>query len=147
MKKMKFKIIIILVCIQSSFAQMQPFKLQQVKLTDGMFKKAQDVDLKYILELNPDKLLAPYLIDTGLPLKAKRYGNWESSGLDGHIAGHYLSALAMMYASTGYAEMKTRLDYMVNELALCQAKNGNGKIYQWDDIIKVYLTISKFYQY
>jgi len=125
---MKFKILIALICIQPLFAQMQPFKLQQVKLTDGVFKKAQDVDLKYILELNPDKLLAPYLIDAGLPLKAKRYGNWESSGLDGHIAGHYLSALAMMYASTGNAELKTRLDYMVNELALCQAKNGNGYV-------------------
>ena len=107
---------------------MQPFKLQEVKLTEGMFKNAQDVDLKYILELNPDKLLAPYWIDAGLPLKAKRYGNWESSGLDGHIGGHYLSALAMMYASTGNAEMKKRLDYMINELALCQAKNGNGYV-------------------
>jgi DUF1680 family protein len=125
---MKFKILIALISIQSSFAQMQPFKLQEVKLTDGIFKKAQDVDQKYILELNPDKLLAPYLIDAGLPLKATRYGNWESSGLDGHIAGHYLSALAMLYASTGDAELKTRLDYMVNELALCQAKNGNGYV-------------------
>ncbi|TDD99889.1 glycosyl hydrolase [Flavobacterium cellulosilyticum] len=107
---------------------MQPFKLQEVKLTDGVFKNAQDVDQKYILELNPDKLLAPYLIDAGIPLKATRYGNWESSGLDGHIAGHYLSALAMLYASTGNTELKTRLDYMVNELALCQAKNGNGYV-------------------
>jgi DUF1680 family protein len=128
MKFKNLKYLLILICVESSFAQMQSFKLQEVKLTDGMFKNAQDVDLKYILELNPDKLLAPYLIDAGLPLKATRYGNWESSGLDGHIAGHYLSALAMMYASTGNAELKTRLDYMVNELALCQAKNGNGYV-------------------
>lgn len=128
MKLKKIKNIVLLICIQSSFAQMQPFKLQEVRLTDGVFKKAQDVDLKYILDLNPDKLLAPYLIDAGLPLKAKRYGNWESTGLDGHIGGHYLSALAMMYASTGNKELKTRLDYMVNELALCQAKNGNGYV-------------------
>ena len=94
----------------------------------GAFKNAQDVDLKYILSLNPDKLLAPYLIDAGLPLKAERYGNWESSGLDGHIGGHYLSALAMMYASTGNAELKKRLDYMVDQLAQCQAKNGNGYV-------------------
>jgi DUF1680 family protein len=144
--KMKFKnlkYIVILGCAQFSFAQMQPFKLQEVRLTDGIFKKAQDVDLKYILELNPDKLLAPYLIDAGLPLKVTRYGNWESSGLDGHIAGHYLSALSMLYASTGNPELKTRLDYMVNELALCQAKNGdgyvggipNGKIF-WERIHK-----------
>lgn len=107
---------------------MQPFALQDVKLSKGPFKNAQEVDLKYILALNPDKLLAPYLIDAGLPLKAKRYGNWESSGLDGHIGGHYLSALAMMYASTGNAEMKNRLQYMVSELAKCQAKNGNGYV-------------------
>ena len=128
MKFKNLKYLLILICVESSFAQMQSFKLQDVKLTDSMFKNAQDVDLKYILELNPDKLLAPYLIDAGLPLKANRYGNWESSGLDGHIGGHYLSALAMMYASTGNVELKTRLDYMVNELALCQAKNGNGYV-------------------
>lgn len=112
----------------TTWAQMQSFPLQDVKLTGGAFKKAQDVDLRYILALNPDKLLAPYLIDAGLPLKANRYGNWESSGLDGHIAGHYLSALAMMYASTGNAEVKKRLDYMVSELARCQSKNGNGYV-------------------
>ena len=128
MKFKNLKNIVLLICIQSSFAQMQPFKLQEVRLTDGVFKKAQDVDLKYILDLNPDKLLAPYLIDAGLPLKAQRYGNWESTGLDGHIGGHYLSALAMMYASIGNKELKKRLDYMINELALCQAKNGNGYV-------------------
>ena len=107
---------------------MQPFSLQAVKVTGGPFKNAQDVDLKYILALDPDKLLAPYFIDAGLPVKEPRYGNWESSGLDGHIGGHYLSALAMMYASTGNAETKKRLDYMVAELARCQAKNGNGYV-------------------
>ncbi|MFN8345410.1 MAG: glycoside hydrolase family 127 protein [Spirosomataceae bacterium] len=112
----------------SAFGQMQPFTLQEVKVTSGAFKNAQDVDMRYILSLNPDKLLAPYLIDAGLPLKAERYGNWESSGLDGHIGGHYLSALAMMYASTGNAELKKRLDYMVEQLAQCQAKNGNGYV-------------------
>ena len=53
-------------------AQMQPFTLQEVRLTNGVFKNAQDVDLKYILALNPDKLLAPYLIDAGLETKIER---------------------------------------------------------------------------
>jgi uncharacterized protein len=122
------KILFLLVITICAEAQMQPFALQEVKLKNGIFKNAEDVDLKYILALNPDKLLAPYLIDAGLPLKAERYGNWESSGLDGHIGGHYLSALAMMYASTGNAELKQRLDYMISELARCQAKNGNGYV-------------------
>lgn len=109
-------------------AQMQTFGLQEVRLTDGPFKNAQDVDLKYILDLEPNRLLAPYLIDAGLPLKAERYGNWESIGLDGHIAGHYLSALAMLYASTDNQELKNRLDYMISELEHCQNKNGNGYV-------------------
>ena len=98
---------------------MQPFKLQEVRITDGPFKNAQEVDYKYIMDLNPDRLLAPYLIDAGLPKKADRYGNWESIGLDGHIAGHYLSALSMLYASTGKEELKNRLDYMLSELKRC----------------------------
>lgn len=112
----------------SAAAQMKTFPLQEVKLGDSPFKNAQNVDLRYILALNPDKLLAPYLIDSNLPVKSDRYGNWESSGLDGHIAGHYLSALSMMYASTGNPELKNRLDYMISELARCQEKNGNGYV-------------------
>ncbi|MXO06739.1 glycoside hydrolase family 127 protein [Flavobacterium sp. HBTb2-11-1] len=109
-------------------AQMKLFDLSEVKLKEGPFKNAQNVDLKYILALDPDKLLAPYLLESGLPPKADRYGNWESIGLDGHIGGHYLSALALMYASTGNKELKDRLDYMLSELARCQAKNGNGYV-------------------
>ena len=120
---------LIAVCITfSAAAQMKTFPLQEVRLGDGPFKKAQDVDLKYMLALNTDKLLAPYLIDAGLPVKSDRYGNWESLGLDGHIAGHYLSALSMMYASTGNPELKSRLDYMISELGRCQEKNGNGYV-------------------
>ena len=128
MKTNASHILFFLLLSLSAMAQMQPFSLQEVKVTGGAFKNAQDVDLRYILALDPDKLLAPYLIDAGLPLKATRYGNWESSGLDGHIGGHYLSALAMMYASTGEPELKKRLDYMVAELARCQAKNGTGYV-------------------
>jgi DUF1680 family protein len=112
----------------SATAQMQLFDLKEVRLNEGPFKNAQDVDLKYILALNPDRLLAPYLLASGIPVKADRYGNWESIGLDGHIAGHYLSALAMMYASTGNQEVKNRLDYMISELEICQQKNGNGYV-------------------
>ncbi len=112
-----------LIVTSSVTAQMQLFDLKEVRLTAGPFKNAQDVDLKYILEMNPDRLLAPYLIASGIPVKAERYGNWESIGLDGHIAGHYLSALAMMSASTGNIEVKNRLDYMISELEKCQQKN------------------------
>lgn len=128
---MKYRILyclIVLFTASSVLAQMQSFNLKEVRLKDGPFKKAQDVDLKYILELNPDKLLASYLLASGIPTKSDRYGNWESIGLDGHIGGHYLSALSMMYAATGNTELKNRLDYMLSELARCQEKNANGYV-------------------
>ena len=123
-----FLFFIVVLMSASANAQMQEFKLQQVRLTSGPFKNAQNVDLKYILALNPDRLLAPYLIAANLPTKAERYGNWENIGLDGHIGGHYLSALAMMYAATGNTEVKNRLDYMLSELARCQDKDGTGYV-------------------
>jgi DUF1680 family protein len=105
---------------------LQPFNLSEVRLLDGPFKQAQETDKKYILSLDADRLLAPYLRAAGLQPKAASYGNWENTGLDGHIAGHYLSALSLMYASTGDAKVKARMEYMIAELDKCQLKNGNG---------------------
>jgi len=106
--------------------KLQAFNLTDVRLLDGPFKNAQQTDLKYILSLNVDRLLAPYLKEAGLQPNADQYGNWENTGLDGHIGGHYLSALSLMYASTGDPKLKERLDYMLSELEKCQDKNGNG---------------------
>ena len=111
-----------------SHDQLSSFKYEDVQLLPGVFKAAEQTDLNYILALDKDKLLAPFLREAGLPAKAQSYTNWENSGLDGHIGGHYLSALAMMYAATGNKETKQRLDYMVNELKKCQDKNGDGYI-------------------
>ena len=111
-------------------AQTQPkvqyFPLQDVRLLDSPFKQAQQTDMNYILALQPDRLLAPYLREAGLTPKAESYTNWENTGLDGHIGGHYLSALAMMYASTGDREMLDRLNYMLNELQRAQDAVGTG---------------------
>ncbi|RYD77081.1 MAG: glycosyl hydrolase [Sphingobacteriales bacterium] len=108
--------------------QLQTFKLSDVTLLNGMFKNAQQTDLKYILELNPDRLLAPYLKEAGLKPKAESYGNWENTGLDGHMAGHYLSALSFMYASTRNERLKARIHHMLSELKKCQDANGNGYV-------------------
>jgi len=108
--------------------KLKAFSLSAVRLLDGPFKEAQQTDMRYMLALNPDRLLAPYLKEAGIPPKADNYGNWEDTGLDGHIGGHYLSALSLMYAATGNLELKQRLNYMVNWLDTCQQRNGNGYI-------------------
>ncbi|MCX2583358.1 glycoside hydrolase family 127 protein [Pedobacter sp. MR22-3] len=106
--------------------KLEAFSLKDVRLLESPFLQAEETDKTYMLSLNPDRLLAPYLKEAGLTPKAESYGNWENTGLDGHIGGHYVSALSLMYAATGDAKVKERLDYMIDELEKCQLKNGNG---------------------
>jgi beta-L-arabinofuranosidase (glycosyl hydrolase family 127) len=80
------------------------FPLTHVRLLDGPFQRAQELNSQYIRALEVDRLLAPFRSDAGLPKKAEPYPNWESSGLGGHTAGHYLTALAQAWAATGDAE-------------------------------------------
>lgn len=108
--------------------QVSYFPLQDVKLLNSPFLQAQQTDLHYILSMNPDRLLAPFLREAGLTSKAPSYTNWENTGLDGHIGGHYLSALSMMYAATGDTAVYNRLNYMLNELHRAQQAVGTGFI-------------------
>lgn len=109
-------------------AKVENFSVNDVRLTTGTFKHAEEMDLRYILAMDPDRLLAPYLKEAGLEPKAENYTNWENTGLDGHIGGHYLSALAYMYAATGDQEIKGRLDYYISELKRCADASGNGYV-------------------
>ena len=106
--------------------KVESFPVSSVRLTSGPFKHAEDMDIRYLLALDPDRLLAPYRKGAGLEPKAENYTNWENTGLDGHIGGHYVSALAYMYAATGDEEIGRRLDYMLKEWKLCQDAAGNG---------------------
>ncbi len=128
---MNRKISIIVFAFSSfTFAQVsqkiQYFPLRDVKLSESVFNKAMQADKSYMMSMEPDRLLAPYLKEAGLQPKAENYPNWENTGLDGHIGGHYISALSLMYASTGDAKIKQRLDYMIDELDRCQTTSSNG---------------------
>ncbi|MEH6658194.1 glycoside hydrolase family 127 protein [Leeuwenhoekiella marinoflava] len=108
--------------------QVNLFPLNEVSVNSGVFKEAALTDFKYISQLEPDRLLSPFLREAGLEPKAESYTNWENTGLDGHTAGHYLSALSMYYASTGDLKAKELLDYTLSELDKVQKANGNGYI-------------------
>ena len=90
-----------------------PFELNQVELLDGPFKHATELDHQYLLKLEPDRFLAWFRKEAGLPPKAAVYGGWESQGVAGHCLGHYLSACAQMYQTTGDQELRRRVDYIV----------------------------------
>lgn len=105
------------------------FLPSDVKLLGGsVFSNAMQKDSAYLLQIEPDRLLARFYENAGLPLKAKVYGGWESEGLSGHTLGHYLSAISLMYASTGNPEFKNRVNYIVGELARCQSARKSGYV-------------------
>ena len=119
----------------------EPFPMKQVKVTGGIYKDAADWNRGYMNRLAADRLLYNFRANAGLPTgdakplyepDAHQGTSWEhpddgtrGTELRGHFTGHFLSALAQLAAS-GDAEAKSKGDYMVAELAKCQAKLGGG---------------------
>lgn len=132
MNRFRTGILIGTLCTQAllGFAQepIKSFPLREVRLLPSVFKEAEQTDLQYIMAMDPDRLLAPYRREAGLPSKVASYGNWENTGLDGHMGGHYLTALSLMAASTGDKRVQDRLTYMVAELKRCQDQLGTGYV-------------------
>ena len=98
------------------------FSLSDVTLIDGPLAQARDLNIQTLLKYDVDRLFAGYRKEAGLLPKAKSYANWD--GLDGHVGGHYLSAMAMNYAATKNAECKKRMEYIIAELKACQEANA-----------------------
>ena len=103
-----------------------PFALKSVRLLPGPFKEAMERDLGYMMSLDNDRLLHMFRTTAGLPSKAEAYGGWEKPDVElrGHSIGHYLSAAALMYASTGDPRIKAKADAIVAGLAECQKALG-----------------------
>ena len=99
------------------------FPLGDVKLLEGPLKKARDLNINTLLKYDCDRLLAPYLKEAGLTPKGKSYPNWD--GLDGHVGGHYLTAMAIN-AATGDKECQKRMEYFISELQACADANAKN---------------------
>ena len=107
----------------------RPFDLAQVRLLAGPFYDAMQRNRRYLLSLDPDRLLHMFRVTAGLPSSAEPYGGWEAPAVElrGHSLGHYLSALSLLYAATGEEQLRVRVDAIVAELARCQeASPGRG---------------------
>jgi DUF1680 family protein len=146
MKTMKLRTILLCAFICSAAAQMQAqsklyprlFDLQEVTLDEGMYKHALELNDSVLLEYDVDRLLTPYFRQAGISgweAQHPNFSNWGSGNfrLDGHVGGHYLSALALAYAASRdeamKARLKERMDYMVDKMDECQRvfdSNTNG---------------------
>lgn len=103
--------------------RVKTFGPDEVKLLDGPFKHAMELDMKVLLNYEPDRMLSKFNKEAGLTPKAEHYHGWEDGTIAGHTLGHYLSACALMYKSTGDKRSLDRVNYIVNELAIVQDAN------------------------
>ncbi|MCX6561805.1 MAG: glycoside hydrolase family 127 protein [Candidatus Aminicenantes bacterium] len=120
-------------------AKARSLPLSDVRLTGGPLKTAQDQNGRYLLSLEVDRMMAFLRQSAGLALKAEGYGGWDGADrqLTGHIAGHYLSGVSLMWAATGDPRFKERADRLVDELKAVQDKHGDGYIGAQTDRAKV----------
>lgn len=105
-----------------------PFNLTDVKLLDGPFLNATQLDAKTLLNYDADRLLSKFYSEAGVKPKAEHYMGWENESLAGHSLGHYLSACSMMYQTTGDNRFRERVNYIVTELKFLQDIDGQGYI-------------------
>jgi DUF1680 family protein len=104
------------------------FPLTDVKLLEGPFLHATELDMKTLLNYEPDRLLSKFYTEAGLKPKAEHYMGWENESLAGHSLGHYLSACSMMYQTSGDTAFLNRVNYIVDELKKLQDADGDGYI-------------------
>jgi DUF1680 family protein len=100
------------------------FLMSQVKLADAYLANAFQKETDYLNSFDPDRLLSFFRITKGLDPKAENYTGWENTEIRGHTLGHYLSALAQVYAATKDNTTHKMLQYILEELSLCQFNNG-----------------------
>jgi DUF1680 family protein len=108
--------------------KVRPFSMTDVKLLDGPFKHAEELNERYLLSLEPARLLHTFRLTAGIPTSAKPYGGWEEpkGELRGHAVGHYLSGCALAYQSSGNAKLREQAAHVVAGMAECQAKFPSG---------------------
>lgn len=105
------------------------FDLNEVRLLESPFKDNMERESKWILSISVDRLLHSFRNTSGTYsgreggyMTVKKLGGWESLDceLRGHTAGHIMSGLAYLYASTGDERYKIKSDSIIRGLAEVQ---------------------------
>jgi len=131
--------------IEDKLVKARPVPLNKVRVLGGPLKTAQDLTAQYLLELEPDRMMAFYRLRAGLPQKAQPYAGWDGAGrnLTGHIAGHHLSAVSLMSLATGDNRFKDRAEYLVRELKEVQDKHADGYLSALENGREAFAAVSK----
>jgi DUF1680 family protein len=104
-----------------------PFPMGQVRLTSGRFMDNQTRTLNYLRYVDVDRLLYNFRANHRLSTNgAASNGGWDAPNFPfrTHMQGHFLTAWAQAWAVLGDTTCRDKANYMVAELAKCQANNG-----------------------
>lgn len=122
--------------------QAHSFDLNRVRLLEGPFRHAMEKDIDWLVRLEPDRLLSRFREYAGLEPKAPIYGGWEKDTISGHSLGHYLTACSLGYAATGDLRLLEKVNYSIDELAVCQDAHGDGYVAGIPDGRKVFAEVA-----
>lgn len=124
----------------------QHFDLSEVRITAGPLRDAMVTNARMLLDYDVDRIMAPFIREAKLDRPGSKYNGWLTAhpsfpnwgdyswSLEGHIGGHYLSAMAFGYSamrndpelSSIAQTMYDRLQYCLNIMKDCQdAYKGN----------------------
>lgn len=103
---------------------LEEFSMKNVTLLDSYEQNAFKKEVEYLKSLDADRLLRGFGDILGIKINAEKYGGWETSAIQGHTLGHYLTAVSQAYATSGDEDLKKITDYMVSVLSECQLQNG-----------------------
>jgi uncharacterized protein len=110
---------------------LRPMPAGSVRLGPGIFREQEEINARYLDSLAVDRLLHSFRLTAELSSSAVPFRGWEDPKceLRGHFAGgHFLSATALSFATSGNSTLKSRGDDVVAGLAQCQKKNGTGYV-------------------
>ena len=99
------------------------FSMGDVELLDSYTQNAFNLEVKYLKSLDAERLLKGFCEIAGVESDAVKYGGWETSAIQGHTLGHYLTAVSQGYATSGDGELKAIADRIITVLAECQNKD------------------------
>ena len=103
---------------------LEEFSMKNVTLLDSYEQNAFQKEVEYLKSLEPDRLMRGFGDISGRKINAEKYGGWETSAIQGHTLGHYLTAVSQAFASSGDKDLKEITDYMISVLKGCQLQNG-----------------------
>jgi hypothetical protein len=105
----------------------EPFSMPEVRLLPSFWKDMMELNRSWLYSLPNERLAHMFRVTANIPSDADPLGGWEAPDceLRGHFAGgHYLSACALLYASTGDKTVAIKAADLVSMLAECQQKDG-----------------------